>query len=83
MFTLEKVRSLIRELEATGKWTFSFIGATLDATEVARQMAFKSQNSYAFNKASMKGEVWDKLSGSMNNYFQKKKAGKDLSDLFD
>ena len=83
MFTLDKIRSLIRELESTGKWTFSFIGATLDATEVARQMAFKSQNSYAFNKASMKGEVWDKLSGSMHSYFKKKKAGKDLSDLFD
>ena len=82
-FNLGQVRSLISELEATGKWTFSFIGATLDATEVARQMSFKAQNSYAFNKGSMKGEVWDKLSGSMHSYFQKKRTGKDLSDLFD
>ena len=82
-FNLEQVRSLIRELESTGKWTFSFIGATLDATEVAQKMAFKAQNSYAFNKASMKGEVWDKLSGSMHSYFNKKRTGKDLSDLFD
>lgn len=82
-FNLGQVRSLISELEATGKWTFSFIGATLDATEVARQMSFKAQNSYAFSKGSMKGEVWDKLSGSMHSYFQKKRTGKDLSDLFD
>jgi hypothetical protein len=83
LFNLEQVRSLIRELEATGKWTFSFIGATLDAVDVAKQMAFKAQNSYSFDKSSMKGEVWDKLSGSMQGYFSKKRSGKDLSNLFD
>ncbi len=83
LFNLEQVRSLIRELEATGKWTFSFIGATLDAAEVAAQMAIKAQNSFSFDKASMKGEVWDKLSGSMRGYFNKKRSGNDLSNFFD
>ena len=82
-FNLKQVRSLIRELEATGKWTFSFIGATLDATTVAQQMAIKAQNSYSFDKASMKGEVWDKLSRSMRGYFNKKRSGSDLSTFFD
>jgi len=81
-FNLEQVRSLIRELEATGKWTFSFIGATLDAVDVAKQMAIKEQNSYHFRKESMKGEVWDKLSGSMHGYFSKKRSGGDISNLF-
>lgn len=82
-FNLEQVRSLIRELEATGKWTFSFIGATLDAPEIAQQMNIKRQNSYSFDKASMQGEVWDKLSGSMRGYFSKKRSGGDLSNFFD
>jgi len=82
-FNLEEVRALISALESTGKWTFSFMGATLDAMEVARAMAFKKQNSFAFNKSSMKSDVWEKLSGSMNQYFHKKRIGKDLSDLFD
>jgi hypothetical protein len=83
MYNLEQVRSLIRELESTGKWTFSFIGATLDAVDVAEQMSIKARNSYQFSKTAMKGEVWDKLSGSMRNYFTKKRSGGDTSNLFD
>lgn len=81
-FNLEQVRSMIQRLEATGRWTFSFIGATLDAVDVAKQMAIREQNSFHFKKESMKGEVWDKLSGSMRGYFSKKRSGGDISDLF-
>jgi hypothetical protein len=83
IFNLEQIRSVISQLEETGKWTFSFIGATLDAADVAEQMAFKRQNSYSFNKEDMKGEVWEKLSGSMKSYLDKKRKGDDLSDFID
>lgn len=83
IFNLEQIRSRIIRLEATGKWTFSFIGATLDALDVAAQMAFKRQNSIQFAKESMKTEVWDKLSGSMRGYFTKKKSGGNPPNLFD
>ncbi|MFN5334173.1 MAG: vWA domain-containing protein [Bacteroidota bacterium] len=83
MFNLQQIRSLIQRLEGTEKWTFSFIGATLDAVEVAQEMAIKAANSYSFDKRSMKSAVWDKLSGSMHSYFDKKRKGEDLSDLFD
>lgn len=83
IFNLEQIRSRITRLEATGKWTFSFIGATLDALDVAAQMAFKRQNSIQFAKESMKTEVWDKLSGSMRGYFTKKKSGGNPPNLFD
>lgn len=83
VFNLEQIRSMIIRLEETGKWTFSFIGATLDAADVAEQMAFKRQNSYSFNKEDMKGEVWEKLSGSMKSYLDKKRKGDDLSDFID
>jgi uncharacterized protein YegL len=83
LFNLQQIRSLIQRLEATEKWTFSFIGATLDAVEVAQTMAIKANNSYSFEKESMKAEVWDKLSDSMKVYFNKKSRGEKLSDLFD
>lgn len=83
VFNLEQVRSMISRLEETGKWTFSFIGATLDAADVAEQMAFKRQNSYSFDKQEMRGEVWEKLSGSMKSYLDKKSKGEDLSDFID
>jgi hypothetical protein len=31
----------------------------------------------------MKDEVWDKLSGSMDRYMDKKRYGKDLSNFLD
>ena len=83
MFTLQSIRSLISRLEETGRWTFSFIGATLDAVAVAEQMSFKAQNSFSFSKHQMNEEVWSKLSYSMENYLHKKKRGKDLSNLYD
>jgi hypothetical protein len=83
MFTLQNIRSMISRLEATGRWTFSFIGATLDAVAVAEQMSFKTQNSFSFSKHQMNEEVWSKLSNSMENYLHKKKRGKDLSNLYD
>ena len=83
MFNLHQIRSLIKRLEATEKWTFSFIGATLDAVAVADQMAFRKQNSFSFQKKDMKSDVWEKLSCSMRNYMDKKRTGKNLSNLYD
>jgi len=82
-FNLEQIQSMIKEREATGKWTFSFIGATLDAIEVAKSMAFQAHNSMSFAKPAMKTEVWENLSASMGSYFSKKSKGGDISRLFD
>ena len=81
-FKLEDIRKSISLLEETGNWTFSFIGATLDAVDVATTMAIKQQNSYAFDKSDMKSAVWSKLSNSMSNYMDKKRRGGNLGDLF-
>jgi len=43
LFNLAMIRSTISRLEESGKWTFSFIGATLDAVDVAEQMAIKNK----------------------------------------
>jgi uncharacterized protein YegL len=83
LFNLQQIRSLIQRLEATEKWTFSFIGATLDAVEVAEQMSIRANNSFSFEKQSMDTAVWDKLSDSMHSYFNKKSRGENLSDLYD
>lgn len=81
-YNLQQIRDLIQKLESTGKWTFSFIGATLDAVHVAEQMSIKAQNSYHFEKASMKEAVWDKLSLSIRDYVSKKEKGENPSTLF-
>lgn len=82
-FNMSDIRKMISRLEETGQWTFSFMGATLDAVDVAEQMAFKRQNSMSFDKRTMKNEVWDKLGSSMSLYFEKKRTGKNIDNLFE
>ena len=82
-FTFDQIRKQIRELEASEKWTFSFIGATLDAVDVAEELAINRKNSFSFEKSEMNSAVWDKLSDSMHSYLDKKTMGKKLDNLFE
>ncbi len=82
-YTLPVIRRQITELEATGKWTFSFIGATLDAADVAEKMNIKRANSFSFEKKSMKEDVWEKLGDSIERYVNRKSTGsKESNDFF-
>lgn len=82
LFKLEDIRSAIQRLEGTEKWTFSFIGATLDAVDVAASMSIKRQNSFMFDKSNMTNMVFSNLSASMEEYMLKKREGRSLRDLF-
>jgi len=82
-YNLVKIRNMISRLEETGKWTFSFIGATLDAVEVAESMSIKKQNSFAFDKKEMNNTVWNKLDKSVSTYFNKKRDNRNLDNLFE
>ncbi len=81
-YTLKNVKEMVEEREASGTWTFSFLGATLDAVEVAEQMSIRRENSIAFEKRGMKEEVWDRLDSSMRGYYDKKRKGEDIRKLF-
>lgn len=83
LFKLADIRKLIERLEATGNWTFSFIGATLDAVDVAVQMSIKSHNSFSFEKSGMQNEVWDKLSHSLHGYMDRKSTGNTGGKFFE
>ena len=83
IFTLHQIRAMISSKEATGRWTFSYLGATLDAVAMAEQMNIKRQNAAAFDKAAMNNQVWDKLSDSMDHYLDKKRRGESLDELYD
>lgn len=82
LFNFEAIRNLISRLEETGKWTFAFVGSTLDAVETADKMAFKSRNSFSFNKENMVSEVWEKLSHSIESYCLKKQNNDLDNNLF-
>lgn len=82
-FQLNDIRKMISRLEATGLWTFSFLGATLDAVDVAERMSFKRENSMYFDKESMDHDVWVKLGNSMSSYSNRKRHGGRTDILFD
>lgn len=81
-FRLEDIKRMIRRLEETGKWTFSFIGASLDAVTVATSMNIKAHNSMSFAKETMQQDVWDKVSSSVRTYASKRRSGGDLNSLY-
>lgn len=81
-FSHQEVQQLIERRQETGSWTFSYLGATLDAVDVAERLSIKRNNSISFDKRDIKREVWDKVSSSMRVYNYKKMHGEDLSDLF-
>lgn len=83
LFNRKGIGSLICELEAGGKWTFTYLGATLDAREIAESLNIKRENSMAFDKKQMK-ETYGKLSRSLTNFFEHKEQNRSSgSFLFD
>ena len=81
-FKLEDIRKQISRLEETSRWTFTFMGATLDAVQVAESMAIKRENSVMFEKSNMRAGVFSKLSSSMESYMSKKRKGDNLDNFF-
>ena len=43
-----QVQQMIECRQETGSWTFSYLGATLDAVEVAERLSIKSNNTISF-----------------------------------
>lgn len=72
VFNLERIRKMINELEHTEQWTFSFLGSTIDAVDVAEKMSFKRSNSMFFDKQEMKETVFRNVTDSLSNYFYNK-----------
>jgi hypothetical protein len=71
-FSHAQVASLIMELELTDKWCFSYIGATLDAVEIAIKMNIRASNAIHFSVKESERE-YERVSDSMVNYFTRKR----------
>jgi uncharacterized protein YegL len=78
-YSLLQIKNLIKSKEDSGKFTFSFLGATLDAVDIAEQMNIRRDNSAYFEKSMMKDAVFSKVSNSINDYMDRKRKGENLS----
>lgn len=73
-YQLNQINKIIDELEKTGKWTFSYIGTTIDTYEVASTLSIKRGNTmlYDLNETS---SMYHKLSKNIMNYIKLKDSG--------
>jgi uncharacterized protein YegL len=81
-FKLKQISSLIKELELTGRWSFSYIGATLDAIEIAITLNIKRSNSRHFDVRDSAMEH-NRVSGSMRSYMVEKREGRIKQDFLE
>ena len=81
-YTRNLVAEMIKELDVTGKWTFSFLGADLDAVQASNNLNIRKENIISFSKENYSG-IMNQMSSSIRNYETMKSAGNMKSNLFD
>jgi len=64
-WTLEGVRELIGKKEATGNWTFVFLGANLDAFDQGAALGVPRANAFSYDAANYRG-VYASLAQNTN-----------------
>jgi uncharacterized protein YegL len=55
--TPEEVKKLITDHEATGRWTFAYMGSGKNWTEQAARMGYRVQNTAHFDQTNVRGSV--------------------------
>jgi uncharacterized protein YegL len=81
-FTYHQIAKTIAELEKTEKWTFTFLGADIDAIHTSKMLNIRSENVVSFNKGDMKYMMND-ISEGMRIYSQSKSEGVTKKDFLD
>ncbi len=70
-YSHKQIKELIQAKEETGRWSFTYLGATLDAVEIAKSMNIKAENSFAFEKKNMDKDAFARSSMALKNSMMK------------
>jgi hypothetical protein len=68
-------------LKKTERWSFSFLGADIDAWESARHLNFDRKEVKTVDKASM-DIVFNEMSHNLHNYIDRKSRGEKNKGLY-
>ena len=82
LYTRPLVAEMIKELNETGKWTFSFLGADFDAVRASEGLNIRRENIMSFGKENYSAMMAD-MSSSIVEYERRKSSGNAKQDLFD
>jgi hypothetical protein len=81
-YTRNLIGEMIKELDASGRWTFSFLGAGLDAVRASENLNIRRENVMSYDKKDI-AFMMDDMSESIRTYERAKSTGNLKSDLFD
>jgi uncharacterized protein YegL len=81
-YNYHNVAGMIKELDSTGRWTFSFLGADLDAIHTSHMLNIRRENVLSFNKHQYQ-EMMSDMGESMRIYEHSKASGFVKHDFFD
>jgi hypothetical protein len=81
-FNYHQIASTIKNLEETEKWTFTFLGADIDAIHTSKMLNIRQENVVSFNKSDM-NVMMNEISDGMRFYSQSKSMGKTKKDFLD
>jgi uncharacterized protein YegL len=81
-YTYHEIARMIKELDETEKWTFSFLGADLDAIHTSQMLNIRRENVISFSKSDYSGMMED-VSDSIRCYSKSKAEGKTKNNIFD
>ena len=82
MYSYHDVAHLIKELDGSGKWTFSFLGADFDAIHTSHMLNIRRENVMNFSKGDY-SEMMGDVSNSIRHYAMEKSTGNLKRDIFD
>ena len=81
-FNYHQIAGMIKSLEQTEKWTFTFLGADIDAVHTSKMLNIREENVISFNKGDM-GNMMDDISYGMKEYSLRKSMGETKKDFLD
>ncbi len=80
--TYHNIARTIKALEETEKWTFTFLGADIDAIHTSKMLNIREENVVSFNKSEMVNMMND-ISDGIRHYSISKSKGKTKKDFLD
>lgn len=69
-FNFHQIAGMIQELERTSNWSFSFLGADIDAFHTSKMLNIREENVMSFNKSDgMREYTYRKYMGEVKRDF--------------
>ncbi len=82
-FDGRKIKSMIEELQSTGRWTFTFVGANIDSISTASRYGIDTKNVMQFSADELSNKkVYASMAKSFKARAMSMDAGKYQSDTF-